>query len=290
MSILILGSNGFIGKNISKHFIDSTKVDSSFHNFLDGPGYDKFNKHDIIIDCVGKYGGLPYNQKYNEEVYFENTLININIKKLIKFLDPTRYIKIYGACMYPTVEYDVQEEILETHYTFADSVKWSALPQLNDLRYLKQSNIPHDALVVTNCYGLGDHYGHERSHVIGSVLTKMRSNKAQINCIGTGISTRDFLFVDDLGAIIKKLINFEPTNDTINVSTGHQISIAKMIEKIAKNYGYTGKILWGDDNDNGVIHKGMNNKKLLTLLGGFEFTTFDDGISKVVNDFKQTQL
>ena len=36
-----------------------------------------------------------------------------------------------------------------------------------------------------------------------------------------------------------------------------------MIEKIAKNYGYTGKILWGDANDNGVVHKGMDNKKLL---------------------------
>tara|TARA_A100000172_G_scaffold46266_1_gene28654 strand:+ start:1594 stop:2466 length:873 start_codon:yes stop_codon:yes gene_type:complete len=290
MSILILGANGFIGKNVSKHFMESTKVDSSFHNFLTGPGYDKFDSHDVIIDCVGKYGGLPYNQKYQEEVYFENTLINVNIKKLIKRLAPTRYIKIYGACMYPSVEYDVQEEILQNHYTFADSVKWSALPQLNDLRYLKQSTIPHDALVVTNCYGLGDHYGHERSHVIGSVLTKMSSNNEQINCIGTGISTRDFLYVDDLGSIIKKLLNFAPTNETINVSTGDQITISKMIEKIAKNYGYTGKILWGDANDNGVVHKGMDNKKLLNLIGDFKFTSFDLGISKVVEDFKQTQL
>ena len=63
-----------------------------------------------------------------------------------------------------------------------------------------------------------------------------------------------------------------------------------MIEKIAKNYGYTGKILWGDANDNGVVHKGMDNKKLLNLIGNFKFTSFDLGISKVVEDFKQTQL
>ena len=289
MKTLILGSTGFIGKNISSHFSEATCVDSKFHDFASGCGIDKFSPHDIIIDCVGRYGGLPYNKKHQENIFFQNSLININIKKLVAKIKPKRYFKIYGACMYPSVDHAVSEDLIEQNYEIADSVKWSALAQINDVKYLRYSNIPFDALIVTNCYGYHDHYDFEKSHIIGSLLKRI-SNGQQLDLIGTGIAKRDFMFADDLGKIIKLLIKQPCSRSVINVSSGSSIVIKDVVDKVVETYGYQGKINWGDSKDNGVLNKSLDNAKLLKIIGDFDFTTFDQGIKSTVKDFKQTQL
>lgn len=290
MKTLILGATGFIGKNISNHFNDAVKVGSEFYDFEQGNGIEKFECCDVIIDCVGRYGGLPYNKKHGKKIYYQNSLINLNIKKLVDLLQPKRYIKIYSACMYPSVDKLVKEETLQENYITDNSVKWSALPQINDIRYLIQSEISFDALVVTNCYGYHDHYDNDKSHIIGSLLNKIKDNKEQVKLIGTGISQRDFVFADDLGKILKILLAKESTNTVINVSSGNFLSIKETVDIIVKEYNYTGRILWGNDSDNGVLFKGLDNTKLKNVIGQFEFTSFQQGIQKTIKDFKQTQL
>jgi len=289
MKTLILGSSGFIGKNISSHFPEATCVDSKFHDFALGCGVDKFSPCDIIIDCVGRYGGLPYNKKHQENIFFQNSLININIKKLVEKIKPKRYIKIYSACMYPSVDFAVSEDLIEQNYEIADSVKWSALAQINDVKYLRYSNIPFDALIVTNCYGYNDHYDFEKSHIIGSLLKRI-SDGQHVDLIGTGIARRDFLFADDLGKILNLLISKPCSRSVINVSSGSSIVIKDVVEKIVETYGYHGKINWGDSKDNGVLNKTLDNTKLLKTIGDFGFTSFDEGIELTVKNFKQTQL
>jgi len=288
MKTLILGATGFMGRNISQHFPNAHCVGSDHHNFELGLGTDKFDHdYDVIINCVGKYGGLPYNQKHGTKIFFDNTTINNHINQLIEKIKPKRYVRIYSACMYPSVDYQVTEQILNTGYQLAESVKWSALPQLNDLSYLKQSNLSFDALVVTNCYGYHDHYDHEKSHIIGSLLTKIRENKDPIQMIGTGTGKRDFVFAGDVGKVINKLLKVPSSNSALNVSSGVFLSIKEVVDIIIQKYGYQGKIIWGEDKDNGVLFKGLDNTDLVNKIGQFEFTLFENGILDTIGNFKQ---
>ena len=291
MKTLILGATGFLGQNISEQLKNAHSVGSEHHNFKLGVGADKFDQgYDVIINCIGKYGGIPYNQKQGKRIFYENTLINNNINQLIDHLKPKRYIRTYSACMYPAVDYKVTEETLDSHFELAQSVKWSALPQINDLRYLKQSGMAFDALVVTNCYGHHDHYNHERSHIIGSLLTKMKKNKDFIQMIGTGIAKRDFVFASDIGKVILELLSKPSSNRAINVSSGEFHSIKDVVELVTQKYKYQGKVLWGDKKDDGVLFKGLDNSYLKTKIDNFEFTSFKDGISITLDSFKQFQL
>ena len=290
MKTLILGATGFIGQNISHQFKNATKVGSKFHDFETGSGYEKFECCDVIIDCVGRYGGLPFNKKYGNRIFYQNSMINLNIKKLIDLLQPKRYIKIYSAVIYPNTNQLVNEEILNYFYNPADSVKWSALPQINDINYLKQSNIPFDALIVTNCYGKFDHYDNDKSHIIGSLLSKMSQNPKEVSLIGTGLAKRDFVYAEDIGIIVKELLKNSPSNQFINVSSSELFTISEVVNIIVEKYNYSGKILWGDERDNGVLYKGLDNSKLKLLLQGFNFTSFQKGIDETIKNFKRLLL
>ena len=144
-----------------------------------------------------------------------------------------------------------------------------------------------DALVVTNCYGYHDHYDHEKSHIIGSLLTKIKENKDPIQMIGTGTGKRDFVFAGDVGQVINKLLKVPSSNSALNVSSGVFLNIKEVVDIIIQKYGYQGKIIWGENKDNGVLFKGLNNTNLLNKIGQFEFTLFENGILDTIGNFKQ---
>ena len=285
MKTLILGGTGFIGSNISGYIANADSVNSDVVNFLHGPGIDTIsNDYDCIINCVGRYGGIPYNQRLGKQIFFENNTINHNINKLVDHIQPQRYIQIYSACMYPSVDYKVNETTLTEYFQPAESVKWSALAQINDLRYLRQSNIPFDALVITNSYGYNDHYDNERSHVIGALLNRLKTGGPEIQMIGTGIAKRDFIFAEDVAKIIQNILKQPPTHDVLNVSSGNLLTIKNMVDIVVNAYGYKGEVLWGDEKDNGVLFKGLDNVNLLRHIGPFQFTDFATGIATTIKN------
>ena len=69
------------------------------------------------------------------------------------------------------------------------------------------------------------------------------SGKPPIIC-GDGLQTRDYTYVTDIAdSAINVYNNFEKTNgNVINIASGSETSILKLIQTISKIMGYTGKI------------------------------------------------
>jgi nucleoside-diphosphate-sugar epimerase len=290
MKILILGGTGFIGKSISRSLKDHdvTSIGSKFHNFKKEPDHSLFDKDlDVIINCCGWFGGIPFNRKHGKEVYNTNSLINSNIGKLVQILNPKRYIKIVSGCVYPSIAGKMTEELIKQKYNYHETVKWSAIANKEDIEFLTQSNLNYDILLVTNTYGPAEHLSFEKSHIVGSVINKFLQHTNSIEMFGTGIANRDFLFSLDLGKIIKKIITHTTsTKDIYNISTGETYTIRDVVEYIKKEFNPNIKLIWGEATDNGVLEKSLDNTKLVNWVGPIDLTPIDDGIKETVKYFK----
>jgi GDP-L-fucose synthase len=292
MKILILGGTGFIGESVARSFTDHecVTVGSEYHNFekeIDQGLVDR--DFDVIINSCGWFGGIPFNRKHGQEVYHKNSLINSNIGKLIQTINPQRYIRIVSGCVYPSIEGELSEEMIDHTHEYHETVKWSALANKEDIDFLRQSDLNYDILLVTNTYGPGEHLSFDKSHIVGSVINKFLKDTRSVELFGTGIANRDFLFSLDLGKIIKKIIdNTVTTRDLYNISTGTTYRIKDVVELIRKEFNPNAELIWGNDADNGVLEKSLNNTKLIDWVGPINFTTIEKGIKETVDYFKKS--
>ena len=95
---------------------------------------------------------------------------------------------------------------------------------------------------------------------------------------------RDYIFIDDLVSIISILLD-KPINGTLNLSSGISYSIEDIIEVIKSNgidlvninYNYSKP---------GLRYNYVSNKKLLDLIGNYDFISLEDGIKLIIDTFK----
>lgn len=63
------------------------------------------------------------------------------------------------------------------------------------------------------------------------------------------------------------------------VGEDEEISIKDVADSIVKAMDFKGEYAWDPSKADGQFRKQASNKKLLALMGGFQFTPFDQGAS-----------
>ena len=82
----------------------------------------------------------------------------------------------------------------------------------------------------------------------------------------------------------------EPTNDpkVLNIGTNREVSIKELSELVAKEVGYTGKILWDTTKPNGTPRRALDTSKM-DSLGWKSNTSLEDGLKITVDWFLQNR-
>ena len=105
-----------------------------------------------------------------------------------------------------------------------------------------------------------------------------------VTCWGDGSPLREFLYVDDLANLCVFLMNNYSGNETVNASTGKELTIKELTELVAKVVGYTGEIKWDTTKPNGTPRKLLDVSKA-TNLGWTYKTELEDGLRLSYEDF-----
>ena len=140
----------------------------------------------------------------------------------------------------------------------------------------------------TNLYGIGDNYHITSSHVIPALLRRFHTAKCEgaesVKVLGTGKPLREFLFSEDLADAALFLLERYSGEETVNVGSGEEVSIAELARLVANTVGYEGKIEFDTSAPDGTPRKRLDLARL-TALGWQAKTTLAEGLPIAYADF-----
>lgn len=284
MNVLLLGGTGFIGTILQQQrpqwtwtSIGSKQCDlTNTFQILNING-----QYDVVVNAAGFYGGIVFNKQHQHSILYRNTIISMNVCRLIQQLKPKKFINIGSACIYPGSADGVMKEDLIGTGSYHPSVQYSAMSKAWMLEAIRTLDIPWEYLILSNVYGPGEHVDFERSHFVGSMLNKIKDAEHTLQMMGTGAGVRDFIYTCDTAEAICRYAELTTaTNLPTNISTGHGTSIAEMTQTLVDISGKNINIVWGDAKDNGVLHKVLDNSKMINDIGCAPNTAIKEGLTE----------
>jgi GDP-L-fucose synthase len=149
----------------------------------------------------------------------------------------------------------------------------------------RQNGLKGTTLVLGSVYGPED----ATTHVIPSLLSRMRQCPDRLEIWGDGTETRDFIYVDDQMEGIIRHLDYE--GELLNVSSGRASSIREVVETLARLTGYQGKIIFDKSKATGAGSRRIN-VELARQVGGwpgnFKLHTLEEGLQKTINSFNRS--
>ncbi len=235
MKVIVIGSKGFIGQHLCKYFqergaevwgadvvVDYVNTERYF--LIDSSNSDfgsvfKQQEYDLCVNCSGA-ASVPASLKNPIRDYYLNT---VNVFKLLEAIRNEqrncRFINLSSAAVYGNpVSLPVSEAAVP------DPLSPYGIHKLQSEQICREfyefHKIPTCSLRIFSVYGPG-----QQKQLFWDLLQKANSGQA-FSLFGTGMESRDFIFVTDLFRVIELVYEHSDFNaDVINVANGEEIFI-----------------------------------------------------------------
>jgi len=312
-TIVVTGASGLVGSAI-KQVIATEPLDSKYGRrrgerwvFLkssDGDLRDPaqtdaiFEKYKpvAVIHLAALVGGLFGNMKRKLSFLRENMLINDNVLWSAYKHDTKKVISCLSTCVFPDkVEYPLTEAKIHLGPPHESNFGYAHAKRLVDVQnhaYKEQYGCNFTSAIPTNVFGPYDNFELEDSHVIPGLMHKCylaQKNGTPFIVGGTGKPLRQFIYSFDLAKLfiwmLREYDDVEPV--ILSVGENEEISIKEVADAIVREVGFTGEYKFDTTRSDGQFRKPASNERLLSLMGGFEFTPFDVALKETVQWFKE---
>lgn len=286
--IVITGGNGFLMKNwfdeYSYQYEDIIAPRSSEVNWVSGKGVDRLPKEpDVFIHTASVYGGITFHLNNKEKIIMENTAMNLNVLNYIRTAKPKKVITIGSAAAYPGSVDGVLTEDMYGDGKMHPTVENYGLSKYWMYKSVSEIHDNWQHLILTNMYGVYDHTGEEKAHVVQALLDKYHEakiNNDDVQLMGTGRAVRTLSHVADVCNVIDYFIQNECTNQAVNVGHEEVVTIRELSEIIAQEVGFQGDTWWGSLTQDGALRKELNFSLLNSIYPNRQKTSLRDGIQE----------
>lgn len=305
MNILVLGGNGFMGKNLKEVFTtdEHTLHYRSRENGLDLTNYENtfqvINEinPDIIIHAAAHVGSMKYVSEFAADVAFDNTQMYLNLYKAVSKTNPNIIIiNPISNCSYPGI-INIQHEENWWDGIIHKSVESYGNPKkmgfiLSEC-YAKQYNIKTINLIVSNAYGPNDYTNEDRTHAMNGIIMRMiksvSRNDKNFDVWGSGTPIREWVYMPDVARLIKQIIDDKMFNlpNPINIGQEKGISIIDSVNMVKNIIGSDINIVLDTTKQDGAPIKVLGGKLFNIWFPNFKFTSYEDGINKTIEYYKK---
>ena len=303
-TIYVAGHRGLAGSAIWRHLEDqgftnlvgfsSTEVDLTDREKVFSTLHA--TKPDVVIDAAAKVGGIHANDTYPAEFLSQNLQIQVNLMDAALSADVPRFLFLGSSCIYPKfAPQPIPEsalltgELEETNNAYGIA-KIAGILQVQSVR--KQYGKAWISAMPTNLYGPNDNYHPENSHVLAAFIRRFHDAKnAGLDTVtiwGSGTPLREFMHVDDLASACLFLLENYDDPSTINVGSGHEISIGDLAELVAEIVGFEGTIERDPSKPDGTPRKILDTSRL-HALGWRPKWSLAEGIADAYSWFIENQ-
>lgn len=294
--IYVAGHTGMVGSAIVRELTRQgyTNIIGRTHDKLDltdKAAAEKFfaaERPDYVFVAAAKVGGIKANSTYPVEFGLTNMYIAGNILQAAHNVGVKKLLYLGSACCYPnSVDMPIKEESLldgnpeSTNEAYALAKNFGV-----KLCGYFRKEYGDDFIAVTpaNCYGEGDSFDPQNSHVIPALIQKYYraklDNTPRIELWGSGKAMREFIYVDDLANACVFLMDNYSDYEHVNVGTGVEISIYDLAKLISKVVGFEGEIVTDPSKPDGKIRNVIDSSKLASL-GWKPKYTMESGVRKL---------
>ena len=293
--ILVTGGNGLVGRHLNDILPEALYVSSKDYDLIDRYQTDvmlDFYKPNVVINLAAKVGGILDNMNNPVQYLEENTLINTNLLRSCHNHDVDKVISMGSTCMYPDVldEYPMKEDSIfdgsppTENFAYAMSKRVMAT-QIDS--YVKEYNKNWSYLIPCNLYGEYDKYEEHHSHFVSALIKKIYEAENDVEIWGTGKPLRQFMYAGDLARVIKYIIE-NNIKGNFNVAPNYVHSIEEITKIGLKACSKEDlKINYNNTKPDGQYRKDVDSSKLMSVLKDFEFTSLEEGIRRVYDNFSQ---
>lgn len=295
-NILVTGGHGFLGSHLVKLISKKSpkKIiipDSKKNDLRILENCQKVVKNiDVVIHLAGNVGGIGHNLKNPGSLFFDNTIMGIQLMEEARKAGIKKFVAIGTVCAYPKfTPAPFREESLWQGYPEETNAPYGLAKKMLLVQaqaYRKQYDFNAIYLLPVNLYGPGDNFDPETSHVIPALIRRFmeakQNNAESIEVWGTGKPTREFLYVEDAALGIMLATERYNKPDPVNLGSGHEISIKNLVELISKLVGFKGRITYNKDKPDGQPRRLLNIEKAKEEFGFRSKTPFETGLKRAI--------
>jgi GDP-L-fucose synthase len=294
--VLVTGGNGFLGKHVvaqlAQYSPKEIRVpDSKLHDLrLLSECSLVCQNIDIVIHLAANVGGIGYNQEFPGTLFYDNVLMGVHMMEEARKAGVQKFVALGTVCAYPKF----------TPVPFKEEDVWNGYPEETNApyglakkmllvqaqAYRQQHNFNAIFLLPVNMYGPGDNFNPNSSHVMPALIKKFldakQARETEVVVWGTGVPTREFLYVEEAARGILLAAEKYNSGAPINLGSSFEISIRELAETIARVVGFTGRIVFDSTKPDGQPRRKLDTSKAKKEFGFESKTSFEDGLRTTV--------
>lgn len=251
---------------------------------------------ELVIHLAAVVGGIGANRLNPGRYFYDNLIMGVQLIEEARLHGIKKFIAMGTICSYPKF----------TPVPFKEDEIWNGYPEETNAPYgqakkmmIVQSQAYRDqygvnsiSLLPVNLYGPRDNFDPISSHVIPALIRKcleaIENNADHITCWGTGQATREFLHAEDCAEGILLAAEKYDKSDPVNLGAGFEISIADLVEKIARLSGFGGRIEWDHSQPDGQPRRCLDTSRAEREFGFRARIGFDEGLRQTIEWYKET--
>jgi NAD dependent epimerase/dehydratase len=312
MKVLVTGADGFIGSHLVEKLIDDGYDVRAFvyYNSFNSWGWldtfpkEKLNKIEVFAGDVRDPNGVKTAMKEVDLVYHLAALIAIpysyhspdsyvdtnikgtlNIIQAAKELNTKRVIVTSTSEVYGTAKYvPINEEHARQPQSPYSATKIGA--DCIAESFYRSFNLPVTIVRPFNTYGPRQ----SARAVIPTIITQLLAGNEEIK-LGAIHPTRDLLFVSDtVNGFIEIAKCDKLIGEDVNIATNSEISVGDLAQKLISAINPNAKIVFENERlrpEKSEVERLFGcNKKLLTHTNWKQHMSFDEGLKRTIDWFK----